>query len=78
MSDDDVKFCIFRCKRTRTTEKMDELAEKTMVAAFEQTFDFLREQAEELGVEIPIEFKAKMLKWGAKNNLFPPEEPAKE
>lgn len=51
------------------------IAKKTMEDIFESVFDTLRAEAGASGTEIPIEFKGKMLKWGAKMNLFLPETP---
>lgn len=71
---DDIQFGCMRCKRTKRNLAAKEAAEKTLESIFDACFDLLRKEARALDVEIPIEFKGKMLKWGAKNNLFAPEE----
>jgi hypothetical protein len=72
-SDDAVTLCCCRFKRTPANEKAVKIAKKTMEDIFESVFDTLRAEAADSGTEIPIEFKGKMLKWGAKMNLFQPE-----
>lgn len=74
MSDSPVQFGCIRCKRSRTTEKIDALAEKTMFDVFNSVFDTVKKEAGAMGVAVPDEFRAKMIKWGIKNNLFPPEQ----
>jgi hypothetical protein len=70
-----VRFCCFACKKTPTAEKLDAIAEKTMAEIFEEGFKLVQAQAKEMGIDVSDELKAKMFKWGAKNNIFPPETP---
>lgn len=70
---DSVQFGCMRCKKTKRSKRAVEAAQKTMEDIFEAAFTMLREEAHDLDVEIPIEFKGKMLKWGAKYHVFAPE-----
>ncbi len=69
-----VGLCCCTFKKTPKNEKAVQVAKKSMEDIFEGAFDTLRKESIESGVEIPIELKGKMLKWGAKMNLFPPEQ----
>ena len=68
-----VGLCCCTLKKTPRAEKAVQVAKRTMEDIFQATFETLRREAGESGMEIPIEFKGKMLKWGAKMNLFLPE-----
>ncbi len=70
---DSVQFGCMRCKRTKRSKKMVETAKKTMEDVFEAAWELLRAEAVDLNVEVPIEFKGKMLKWGAKYHIFEPD-----
>lgn len=70
-----VRFGCIRCKRTRRTAAIDAAAEKTMEAILFSTYDFLHREALELGVEVPAEFREKMIKWARKQSIIPPAPP---
>ncbi len=70
MSDDLIRVGCFRCKRTRRNEQIAAAAHKTIEDVFKNTFDFIRQEAKDVGVDIDEELRAKLLKWGAKQGLF--------
>lgn len=72
-----VRFGCIRCKRTRRTAQIDAAAERTMEAILFSTYDFLHREALELGVEVPDEFRQKMVKWARKRDIIPPAPPAR-
>jgi hypothetical protein len=51
-------------------------AQKTIEDVFEHTFEYIRKEASDLGVEIDEELKAKLIKWGAKQGLFTHDGPS--
>ncbi len=74
---DTVNFGCIRCKRSKRAEDAVEMAEKTMESIFEGAFDMMQKEAATLGVMVPNEMKAKLMKLGVEHNIFPPEPVAK-
>ena len=66
----EVRVGCIRCKRTKRTEDVAKVAKKAIEEILDETFDFLRNSAATQGVQIPDEFKEKIFKWAAKNELI--------
>ena len=79
MEDDGhVQFGCLKCKRTKRSRALDVAAEKTMLQIFESAFELIEREGGELGVPIPQELRYKLLKWGVKQSIFPPDAGATE
>ena len=70
---DHVQFGCMRCKRTKRAKAMVEATKKTMESVFDTAWEMMRDEARNFDVDVPIELKAKMMKWGAKYHIFAPE-----
>lgn len=66
----EVRVGCMRCKRTKRTEDVAKVAKRAIEEILDETFDFLRNSAATQGVQIPDEFKDKIFKWAAKNELI--------
>ena len=64
-----------RCKRSKRNAKAAEVARKTMEDVMVSIFETASKEGKNLGVDVPEEFLAKLLKWGAKYGLFEPQPP---
>jgi len=72
MSDDEfVRFGCMRCKRTRAAEKVDEVAEKTMLFLFEAFFGQLEGEAQKMGLEVPETARDALYRWGVEQSILP-------
>jgi len=66
------------CKRTKRTEKIVEVAHKTMEEILQHTFNYLKNNAAIEGVEVPPEFHDKLFKWARKAQLIKQEDEPEE
>lgn len=69
--DDTVRFGCISCKRTKRTAAIDAAAEKTMFQVFTSAFDLIQREGVDMGIPVPEELRAKLIKWGQKYSMFP-------
>lgn len=69
--DDRVRFGCISCKRTKRTAAIDAAAEKTMFQVFTSAFDLIQREGIDMGIPVPQELRAKLIKWGQKYSMFP-------
>jgi hypothetical protein len=73
-SEEEIAFCCCKLKKTPKTVKAVAVAEKTMEDVFQAVYDALHKEAADKGIDIPDEFKGKLIKLAVEHNLFPPAE----
>lgn len=70
-NDKTVQFGCIRCKRTKRTKAMDDVAEKTMLSVIDAAYDLMVKEGQQLGYAVPPNLKQKLYKWGIKASILP-------